>query len=376
MRLFRLADLLATKYKTAAATDAEKNEADIRRSVLDLWNLSNNKTYDILRVIGDAVLKDAPGSERERSAKRGHAFVIKVLSVIDQLKIGLNTIPLDEIESSLKAVINLIEEESQDGGRNTVDFPDLTDFITLMNKNNRNLNQSDKRHVDTQYGKIRTVLTRIHSLADAIVTKLQKARGEPMAEKNYRHHQRGRLVPRRSPLYKGDIVDFLRQYGPQYGLNSTDAWLQAFENDPPFKEQITTVVNALNRAKTPRDEALVKMQIAEIMRAHELRKRTNEPAFEANEDQFKQMGRPLYVSPELKQEKMQQQQMQQDTQQEEWEKLQMAVRQRDEAHARRQLEEQSEQAKRDEEQRKIDEEESMHSKYSSSRLEKILKRYK
>jgi hypothetical protein len=357
MRLFKLADLLALKYKTAAATDEEKVESDIRRSVLDLWNLSNNKTYDILRVIGDSVLKDAPNSERERNAKRGHSFVVKVLSVIDQLKIGLNTVPLQDIESSLKAVINLIEEESEDGGRGTVDFPDLTDFITLMGKNNRNHNQSDKRHVDTQYGKIRTVLTRIHSLADAIVTKLQKARGEPMAEKNYRHHQRGRLVPRRSPLYKGDIVDFLRQYGPQYGLNSTDDWQRAFENDPPFKEQITTVVNALNRAKTPRDETTVKMQIAEIMRAHELRVSNNLGALEAPE-----LPKPAYISPELKEERMMAQREQAEAAAEAERRLQEQVRQRDEANKRHQLENQPS-------------EEELKDKYSSLRIKQILKRY-
>jgi len=377
MTIFRLADKIASKYKTAAASEEEKREADIRRSLLDLWALTNNKTYDILRLVASSHISGKPDSEKERNAQRGYKFVNGILSVIDQLKTNLNTVPISDVEKKLKAVMDTIEEEAVDGGRDTVDFPDLTDFIFLLGKNARNFNQSDKRWVDTNYGKIRTVITRIHSLADAIVTKIMRFRGEE-PEKKYRHHQRRRLEPRRAPIYKGDIVDFLRQYGPEYGLNSYDDWQVAFEHDQELKEQITTVINALNRAKTPKDEAAVKMQLAEVMHAWELRKKTNIPALEMGENEFKEVFRPRFVSPELKKERLQEQSQKDEAKQEEWEKLQEIVRKRDEANKRHQLEYQEELRNKEleQKQREIEEDRERHIRSEGeSRLEQILKRY-
>lgn len=390
MTVIKFADSVAYKYLTAGL-----DEDQIRRDVLYLWNLTNNKTYQILRQIASAELKGAPKNDKEVNAARGHAFVKNIVHIIDLLKKNLNTVDLDIIEEKLKEVVEEIELNASDGGRGTTDFADLTDYILLTGGNTTNLNKSDKRKIEGEYSKIRTIITKIHSSADSIVSAIMKSRGEdPNKDKNYRHHQRRRLVPRRAPVYEGDIVDFLRQHGTGYGLKDYDAWQIAFENDPMLKEQITTVINSLNRGmKHPTDESSVKMQVAEIMKNHEMRKANNLGALESPE-----LPTHNFVSPQLKKERKMEQQEQDSVREEGQRRLQEMIRRRDEANKRHRLENQPSEEEmtnqysvvNEEEQKRLQdvakqrelakklnplEEENLDSKFSSLRLKQILKRY-
>lgn len=372
MRLFRLADLLAHKYKIAA-NEAEVRDAQIRRDLKYLWDLTNNKTYDVLRRITEAHVSGEPEDETEASAFHGQTFLKTIVSLIDFLVKNLQKVPVETIREKLNEVNELIEtnasEASGGKGETVVSFPDAEAFIFMMDKATRGKNKSDDRHIKMQYAKLRTVLDKIHNSADNILDSIALLKGEDRiqdSDKKHRSNQKKRWTPRRGQIHEWDIKDFLRQHGATYGLNSEEDWRLAFENDPPFKEAITTVVNALNRGKIPRDGAWVKMEIARIMNEHFQRMATNAPAFEVGEDQFKEISRPKFVSPQLKKELLEKQRLQQEVKTEEWEKLQEQVRQRDEAHQRQQ-QELTEEEQQQEEAR-------LQGKYSS-RLEQIMKRY-
>lgn len=356
---------MAIKY---AATDLEKNEAAIRRSILDLWNITTNKTYgEVLRACAEAGISGA-STPKEKSAERGYEFVKGLLNTIDVMKTNLNEIDFKTLRAKLKEIIASIEEQIEPGVKGSVDFPDVTNLIFfLVPARNKHEAENFKK---TQYGKVRTGLTRIHSMAKSMLSQLNKFEGLPSAEdptKAYRHHQQPRLVPQRAPLSVYDIVPFIRQYGIEYGIRGEKDWEIAFRDDPEFKEEITTVINAVNRGKIPNNEQAVKMEIARVIRNHEARMATNQRAFEMGEDEFKQTYKAPFVSPELKKERLQQQRQVEEARIEEQEKLQEQVRQRDEAHQRQQQDKT--------EQEILQEEEALHSKYSSSRLEQILKRY-
>ena len=81
-----------------------------------------------------------------------------------------------------------------------------------------------------------------------------------------------RFTPQRAPLSNYDVIDFIRQYGDRYGISGVEDWELAFRNDPQLKEQMTTVINALNRGHAPRDGAAVKEEIAQILKQHKDRK--------------------------------------------------------------------------------------------------------
>lgn len=372
MRLFRLADLLAHKYKIAA-NEAELRDAQIRRDVKYLWDLTNNKTYDVLRRITDAHISGDPENDTEASAYQGQTFLKTIVSLIDYLVANIKTVPVEKIRERLNQVNNLIEtnaEETSGGkGETVVSFPDAEIFILLMDKATKGKNKSDDRFIKMQYAKLRTVLDKIHNSADKILDAIALLKGEDREidpDKKHRSNQKKRWTPRRGQVHEWDIKDFLRQHGSAYGINSEEDWRIAFENDPPFKEAIITVINALNRGKVPRDGAWVKMEMARIMNEHFQRMATNAPAFEVGEEQFKEMSRPKFISPQLKKELIEKQRLRQEIKTEEWEKLQEQIRQRDEAHQRQQQELTEEE--------KQQEESGLQGKYSS-RLEQIIKRY-
>jgi hypothetical protein len=279
---------MAHKYKVAAS-EVEKNDAAIRRGIVELWNASTGKPYGgFLRDLTSAHLGDDPGLASR--AEPGQNFLIRLLDIIDVMKTNYRELELSELRSNLKEIIAAIETAAAPGLKGTIDFPMITDLVFAAVKG-RNKMESEKFKKE-YYGKARTGLTRLHSMAKSLLSQLNKFEGLPSTEdptKAYRHHGRERLEPQRNQLSEYEVMPFIREYGMEYGLRNQQDWATAFRDDPMFKEEITTVINAVNRGRIPRDEASVKMEIAKVIRQHEERLATNKRVFNMPETKFQQV---------------------------------------------------------------------------------------
>jgi len=301
MKLFRLSELIAVKYKVAAeASDLEKNEAEIRRMIVELWNVGSTKPElnaskspygEILRGLSTLSLQGKAKSPLEEQAMKGHALLKEVLNITDVLKINVNKIDLQTLRAQLENLRSLLRVSMEPGTKGTVDFPDVSTLVFLGMEQRTKL-ERDKFKTPA-YVKARTGLIRIFEIAGNIISKLNKFEGLPSTgdptDRPTRSTQKARLYPQRAPLAEYDIVPFLRQYGLEYGLRNNEDWGTAFRDDPQFKESITTVINALDRGLLPRDEASVKMEIARVIKEHEERKATNKSVFNMPETKFQKV---------------------------------------------------------------------------------------
>lgn len=379
MRIVRLGELLAHKYKIAG--EAEILEGDIRRSIEQLWRLPNIK-FNILRAAWQANPKKTKDTPEEDMVMEGFALVKKVVDAINAIKEGANDMDLSTMEKKLKSIKRAIQSQMKET-RNGVNFPEVMMLVSAL-LDPLQKNKWDVKYEGGQWGKARTGLKLILEYVSDMLFNIQKLKmiraGAPKeeifeAEEEYRKYDRPKLKAQRVPLHESQIKDFILKYGPDYGLNSEEDWAIAFREDPEFKEEIHDIINALSRGRIARNDPYVKSEVGNIIREHKKRMATNVPVFETDEEVFKYHLKPRFISPQLKKEREQQHKLEEEAKQEEQEKLQKAVKERDEAWKRRQLEEQMELQKKLEEQKKIEEEENLTSKYSSSRLEQIMKRY-
>lgn len=372
MRLFKLADLLSHKYKIAAgATELEKKKADILRAVQDLYKASVGGLYgEILRdLTATAIDPDVKFPDKYVSeAKLGQEFLTELLNTIDVFKINLMELPFDVLRDKLSNIIVEIESQMEKMGKE-VEFPNVTSLV-FVGVRSRSLHENEK-FKKAYYGKARKGLLQLYGMAKDILKSLNIFEGVPSAvdpNKKYRSHQRERLTGKPAELDQYDVFPFLMQYGNSYGINTQEEWALLFRDDQQLKRAIQKIVHAHNSGHYPRDAAFMRAKIDEILSKHRIGQATNAPAFEISEDQFKEQYRPKFVSPELKKERMEIAQEQADMQEFYQQKALQEKMKRDDAWQKRHLEEQ-------EEQRKLQEEESLKNRYSSSRLEKIMKRY-
>ncbi len=295
MRLERLGKLFSWKYKLAAS--AAELETSLRKKIPVLWTYPN-KTFGILRACADSGASKAQTPE-ERKAVAGYRFCKELLSIIDYLRANWLNVSLTEIRAALTRLIHLIEsnkdmkfdaegkasKEAESTGRQ---FPHVSALIFAMTPISK---KHDIKLRDEQFGKARAGLARILSFALSMMDDIHEL--ERVAPEKFTQQQfpkvdieeplPERFTPQRAPLAESDILSFIRQNGDAFGISSTEDWATVFRDDPQLKEEMTTVINALNRGHYPRGAADIKMQIAEILKRHEERKSSNAPLFEDTE---------------------------------------------------------------------------------------------
>lgn len=295
MRLVRLAEIVAWKYKLAISSD--ELEADLRKKIGTLWSYPN-KNFNILKACAEAGVSK-PNNPNERKAIAGHQFCKEILSIIDYLKINAHTISLGGLREALTHLVQIIEKNkelkfgptgkpSKDGVAESIQFSHVSELIFQLIQVNK---KHDIKLRNEQFGKARTGLSRILSVALGMLEDIHTL--EVMVPEKFKYQNvtnidtdqklPERFTPQRAPLSDYDIIDFIRQYGDQYGISSKEDWAVAFKDDPALKQQMTTVINALNRGHSPQDAATMKMEIAEILKRHEELKSTNAPHFEDSE---------------------------------------------------------------------------------------------
>jgi len=283
MKLIRLAQILEIKYKFA--DNSASLEDIVRRRIDLLWDIPN-KSFNILKACADSGASK-PKNENEQKAVEGFKFCRDLLNMINYLKINKENISLGEIQEVILNIVNLIDKHKDikfnDNGRpsnkgepSNIQFPHVSELIFQLTP------VSNKHAIKLRnelYGKARTGLSRILSICNTMNDEIKeielidpdKFTYEPKTV-DFDQENPSRFKPQRAPLSNYDVIDFIRQHGDEYGLSSKENWELAFRNDPGFKEQITTVINALNRGHRPRDAASVKEEIADILEQHRNRK--------------------------------------------------------------------------------------------------------
>lgn len=295
MRIARAAELFALKYKIAA--DPADIEASVRNKIATLW-IVPNKTHNILRACADSGISK-PVTMHEKKAMVGYQFCRQLLNLIDYLKINKGTISLGEMREVLLTIIKLVSENkdikfgadgkiSKDDLPSLIQFPHVSELIFQIFPINK---KNDIKQRNELFNKARTGLSRILSISIDTIKDLQTL--EIMAPEKFTYKKitnvdidkelPNRFIPQRAMLSENDIIDFIRQYGDQYGISSQEDWGIAFRDDHQLKQEITTVINALNRGHYPKDAATAKMEIAEILKNHEERKSSNSHLFEDSE---------------------------------------------------------------------------------------------
>lgn len=281
MQILKIANLLVLKHANSGANAMEKS---LRANIHSLWRFPNDeKLFNILSACAQAHPTNAT-SPAEKKAVEGFKFCQQLLSMIDYLKSNQDTVPLGEIREVLLHIVSLIQEnihKHQEGGR-AVQFPHVSELIFQMIPA-KTIHERTKR--DQQFGKAKTGLSRIQSLAATMLEQIEKL--EVMVPERFTYKEvtdidrnqpvPDRFSPQRAPLSVYDIVDFIRQHGLSYFLPDQEAWQVAITDDPILKEQMTTVINAANRGHNPKDSAEVKTQIQMILKDYAARRINNVP---------------------------------------------------------------------------------------------------
>lgn len=292
MRILRLAELLVLKH--AAMSPADHLEISLRADIHQLWRLPN-ELFNILSACAQAEPAH-PKTKEDAKAIEGFKFCKQLISMIDHLKSKMDTIPLGEIREVLLNTVNLIQKHislkfdekgkvSEKGEKSHVQFPHVSELIFQMVHAGT---VHGRKQRDEQFGKAKTGLSRILSLSTTMLEKIEKL--EMIVPEKFTYKQvtnvdidqplPERFVAQPAPLSVYDIVDFIRQHGPEYGITTTEDWGTVFRDDPQFQQQMARVIHAINSGKVPKDSTAVKDLIGRILTDHEERKSTNVREFE------------------------------------------------------------------------------------------------
>lgn len=298
MKLFKLAGYFALKYKIASSP--EDVEGDVRKGIDMLWQFAN-KLFVILSICAEAGVT-SPKNANEKKAVAGHLFCKELLSRINYLKANQNTSELGEIREVVGEILKLVEENKNikfnsegkiddEADLSPVQYQHVSDLIFLLPTPRK----SDKTLRDQQYSKAKTGLGRILSKSIEIMKYLRQL--EIMVPEKFKYKNvtdldinsplPERFSPQRTMLSEHDIVDFINQYGDDFGISSKDDWEIVFNNNPELRNTMTTVINALNRGHYPKDTSYVKKQIEDILSTYKERRLNNNEIFENPELEFK-----------------------------------------------------------------------------------------
>lgn len=298
MKLFKLAGYFALKYKIASSP--EDVEGDVRKGIDMLWQFAN-KLFVILSICAEAGVT-SPKNVNEKKAVAGHLFCKELLSRINYLKANQNTSELGEIREVVGEILKLVEENKNikfnsegkiddEADLSPVQYQHVSDLIFLLPTPRK----SDKTLRDQQYSKAKTGLGRILSKSIEIMKYLRQL--EIMVPEKFKYKNvtdldinsplPERFLPQRTMLSEHDIVDFINQYGNDFGISSKDDWEIVFNNNPELRNTMTTVINALNRGHYPKDTSYVKKQIKDILDTYKERRLNNNEIFENPGLEFK-----------------------------------------------------------------------------------------
>jgi hypothetical protein len=186
----------------------------------------------------------------------------------------------------VKMTGEIVSPDEMTRGTNMVQFQIVSDAIDAISSAGT---KPERDLRDTKRTKAKAGLARILSKTIELLEKMQKL--EVVAPEKFKVSKTdvdistlpSRITPQRAPLSRHDIVDFIRQYGPEYGILSLEDWTLIFDSNPHMKEEMTTVINALNRGEYPVNAHEMKSYINSILSNYRSLHQTNVPTLEAPE---------------------------------------------------------------------------------------------
>jgi hypothetical protein len=246
MKTDRLWQFLAIKYKVAE--DASHLEASLRNKIDALYNVVH-KSHSILEWCANSDVKKAE-SDREVQARKGFEFCRKVVNIVDYLKANRNDISFADITDALLALTNVIDENKVVEGSN-VQFANVSELIFTGFPT---ATKYDRKIRDDQFGKMRTGLSRLMSIALDMVKDLEKLDPHEPEETDPIAADPTRFKPQRVPLSVYNIIDFIRQHGSEFGIEDRDDWGLVMENNPELKEKMSHIINMSTRGGIPKND--------------------------------------------------------------------------------------------------------------------------
>jgi hypothetical protein len=290
MRIVRLADLMAHKYKVAVST--ADLEVMVRKHIDTLYNYVH-VAYSVLE---NCAMADAskPTNEHEALAVAGHDFCKALVSGIDYLRKERNKIPLPKLQKALVDMAKLIDDNLAVKG--DVQFPQISALIwEMLPMSGQKVKPAfvDKTRKEMS-NKARHGISRIKSVITQALNDLGKMGMTSDTGTS------GRFDAQRTTLDVYEIINFIRRHGGEYGIQDEGDWELVFRNDPQFLQDMTTVINAKQRAHTAVEDEQVKAAIFKALKEHRARTEgVNTPYFEAGEDKAKEMALPEEPEKEL-----------------------------------------------------------------------------
>jgi hypothetical protein len=265
----------------------------------------------------------------EKGALFGKKFVENVLETIMKLGKEHQTMSLAQIDDLLIGLVRQIDEVKNakfDENSSSISPEDIPAYLESMRERNigdvqfaplseavwyqitGNSHPTRKARADAVQ-KARAGLQRIHSICLTLLKDLEKLQKiAPDKFKGYEYQEDtetplpDRFVAQRGKLSKNDIQDFVRMYGDEYLIPNMATWSYVVQTDPVLFEDLTTVINSLNRGRLPRNASEVKAKIKEILNRQ---KENFESEVKTNESEFTQEDAPptektfMLFNPEL-----------------------------------------------------------------------------
>lgn len=269
MKIYRLAKLYTAKYKFAH--NLHNLEQSIRKKISILWNYPH-KLFPILQACAQAGVSK-PKGDYEKSVVAGYKFCKNLLEYIDYLKEHQDSLSLNDIKTGLESIVDLINKENISSSTLVpVQFPNVSNLIFELIPISK---KHDVKLKNEQYSKAKTGITRILGLSIDLIKELKELPVEldsELEDVSTESPSANYISPQRAPLSEYDIIDFIRQHGEEYNIPSRDTWDLIFMDNPTLKQEMTTVINALNRGHVPINQDLVKMQINDILLQHKQHK--------------------------------------------------------------------------------------------------------
>lgn len=281
MSVIKLGQKFELRYKLAVTSDHD--ELLIRQQLSSLYTWLEK--YNILIGIAESDMKNINKKVPVQvSAFAGYNFIKRLVDNINVLKKDDANLSLDQIKALVQENVKLINENKSSKkdprGNDVVSFPSVSDAILFKLPLKSTKNSQTEREV--QFQKVSQGLERINSVSITILKMLQEL--QKKAPEKFSDSETQEIPERFEGETKiistPEILRFIRSYGDEYGITSTEEWRVALENDEKLKRELTVVFNALKGGHVPKESQSVKSQLARILSEYRRRQQTNEEALE------------------------------------------------------------------------------------------------
>lgn len=335
MSLNRVARHYQLKFLTAAplATVMAGVRADLKNAYHTYVNSKNPKVEPVLQMLAD---------NKEKFA----VDLVNMMKKLDALADKAEPVVLFQ---HINKILEYVVKEKAEARKR------IHDSIKVTKQSEKNYRQHVLSKLEMVVSNITSILTKKARVLQAFMPKDALLQGGP-------------TEPVRKELSQEKLLMFMRTLAAQkYGLDNMDVMGRLLQY-PELRSKITTLINAIDRGHMPRDGAEIMEEAADIKKMFDLKAATNEPFFEAEEDEAQQATRQLADPAEQWSQQMQHSKEQKGIEQQEEEESEQGqqrvaplVQQRDEEAKRRQIEEDRQRHIRSE---------------GSFRLQQIMQRYK